>query len=343
MEVFEFTTLMPLAEVQHLILDELANLDMLTYMCISKYHFRRMASRIYEVFDIPWQTHGIKRTLTGTNPLSQTKLEAFRNVKVLRLGSPFLPLQIQYPYIHQEYGISRIFDPSEMLGMFWFLLKQSARIPQGILFPQLKEIHINTRLCTINFWHTAIVNGGYNRPDIVDQSERLWYMIFAAIPESCRVIFHCILRCQWVDFDGAFSPYIAANRLLGPLGKHPEFSIHFHAMTDTPLPIRRSRPPMAPHHVVKWDVYTPYHPKYDDIVTREAGPAFDPAADAREIGPVGDAHERMLNLFWPETMLMPRQIPFSYTTFKATYKVARVLYVADVNRHNQYPSTGDEI
>lgn len=230
-----------------------------------------------------------------------------------------------------------------MLGMFWFLLNQSARIPQGILFPQLKEIHINTRLCTINFWNTAIVNGGYNRPDIVDQSERLWYMIFAAIPESCRMIFHCILRCQWVDFDGAFSPYIAANRLLGPLGKRPEFSIHFHAMTDPPFPIRRSRPPMAPHHVVKWDVYTPYHPKYDDIVTREAGPVFDLTADEPEIGPVGDAHERMLNFFWPETMLMPRQIPFSYTTFKATYKVARALYVADVNRHNQYPSTGDKI
>ncbi|KNX50103.2 hypothetical protein CNBG_9235 [Cryptococcus deuterogattii R265] len=171
--MFAFTTLMPLAEVQHLILDELANLNMLTYMCISKYHFRRTALRIYEVFDIPW--HGYKRTLVGTNPLSQTKLEAFRNVKVLRLGSPFLPLQ--------EYGISRIFYPSEMLGMFWFLLKQSARISQGILFLQLKEIHINTRLCTINFWNTAIVNGGYNRPDIVDQSERLWYMIFAAIPE----------------------------------------------------------------------------------------------------------------------------------------------------------------
>lgn len=323
--MFAFTTLMPLAEVQHLILDELANLNMLTYMCISKYHFRRTALRIYEVFDIPW--HGYKRTLVGTNPLSQTKLEAFRNVKVLRLGSPFLPLQ--------EYGISRIFYPSEMLGMFWFLLKQSARISQGILFLQLKEIHINTRLCTINFWNTAIVNGGYNRPDIVDQSERLWYMIFAAIPESCRVIFHCSLRCQWVDFCDAFSPYIA-NRLLGPLGKRPRFSIHFHSMADPPLPLQWYRPPMAPHHVVKWDVYTPCHPNYDHSVTREARSAFDPAADAPEIGPVGDAYERMLNFFWPETVLVPRRIPLSYTTFKATYKVARVLYVAPVNQHKQY-------
>lgn len=72
---------------------------MLTYMCISKYHFRRMASRIYEVFDIPWQTRGIKRTLAGTNPLSQTKLEAFRNVKVLRLGSPFLPVSVYPPRV----------------------------------------------------------------------------------------------------------------------------------------------------------------------------------------------------------------------------------------------------
>lgn len=93
---------------------------------------------------------------------------------------------------------------------------------------------------------------------------------------------------------------------------------------------------MAPHHVVKWDVYTPCHPNYDHSVTREARSAFDPAADAPEIGPVGDAYERMLNFFWPETVLVPRQIPLSYTTFKATYKVARVLYVAPVNQHNQY-------
>lgn len=75
---------------------------------------------------------------------------------------------------------------------------------------------------------------------------------------------------------------------------------------------------------------------YDNTVKMESGPAFDPTEDATEKKVVEDVHKRMLNLFWPVTRLMPKQVPFSYTTFKATDKVARVLYIANVNRGNQY-------
>ncbi|KIR98840.1 hypothetical protein L804_03456 [Cryptococcus deuterogattii 2001/935-1] len=80
----DITTLAPLASLQSRILVELSRVSPLTYMRLSKTHFKEIIPTVYHTFHV---TADFEKCLFGAHPMTETKCLGFLHVKHLFLGT----------------------------------------------------------------------------------------------------------------------------------------------------------------------------------------------------------------------------------------------------------------
>lgn len=80
----DITTLAPLASLQSRILVEFSRVSPLTYMRLSKAHFKEIIPTVYHTFHV---TADFEKCLFGAHPMTETKCLGFLHVKHLFLGT----------------------------------------------------------------------------------------------------------------------------------------------------------------------------------------------------------------------------------------------------------------
>lgn len=81
--IYDITTLAPLASLQSRILEEFSRVSPLTYMRLSKTHFKEIIPTVYHTFNV---TIDFRKCLYGAHPMTETKRLGFWHVKHLFLG-----------------------------------------------------------------------------------------------------------------------------------------------------------------------------------------------------------------------------------------------------------------
>lgn len=294
----EFTTLIPLREVQHLILDELARIKPVTFMCISKYHYHRILPNLYSSFIIPWDKP--EKALYGTRPMTSTKRLALSYVQTLYVGADPRETRVPLP-INEGWWADR-----GRVEFVWALLKFAAfnrptnrNGKKRYLLPRLESIHIASAVCSqkINELapHTATnYEDGTPLPPMGDQSYLLWSLFFRLIPHpsGCRISIHVPISAEEPEWPSS----IDSMTFIGHLADRRQFSVHFHQLDQECL---RDRYLDKPHKVIRFKIRGKRHPGLDNLVLQTAfrDNVFNFSPDTRW-GILDSRLEKLLNGSW---------------------------------------------
>lgn len=265
----EFTTLIPLREVQHFILDELARIKPVTVMRISKYQYHRILPDLYRTFIIPWDKP--EKALYGTRPITCTKRLALSYVQTLYVGADPRENRVPLP-INRGWWADR-----GLVEFVWALLKFSAfnrptktNGKKSYLLPRLESIHIASAVCAqrINELapHTATsYDDGTPLPPMGDQSYLLWNLFFrlTPTPSACRISIHAPISSKEPEWPSS----IDSMTFIGHLADRRQFSVHFHQLDQEGL---RDRYLDKPHKVIRFKVCGRRHAGLDNLVLQTA-------------------------------------------------------------------------
>lgn len=265
----EFTTLFPLREVQHLILDDLARIKPVTFMCISKYHYNRILPDLYRSFIIPWDKS--EKALYGTRPMTCTKRLALSYVQTLYVGADPRETEVPLP-INEGWWADR-----GLVEFVWALLKFTAfnrpinqKGKKRYLLPRLESIHMASGVCARRIDelapHTATsYEDGTPLPPLGDQSYLLWSLFFRLTPNpsACRISIHVPISSEEPEWPSS----IDSMTFIGCLASRGQFSIHFHQLDQA---CHRDRYLDKPHKFMQFRIRGRRHVGLDNLVLQIA-------------------------------------------------------------------------